>query len=153
LYTEIVHAMQFGVKTTSRKDLDFIYRKYDKEFSEAESVWESLSFAFDIVSGMTYLKGSALAKPYQIYSLSLALVHYKRPIPGLAGTPIGTIAPERLEVNLLALADAIDRGREGSNSSEYAKFVSASSEKTNVKMERETRIRYYIDAAAASYER
>jgi hypothetical protein len=150
LYTEICHALDYGITTTSRKSLDTIYKKYDARFPQQQEMVSVLRFAFDYLSRMTYLEGTPLAKHYQIYSLVLALAHTKSPVPGEGTVAIGPLDDRKLEVNLMELAAALDPGEPPSGGDKFRGFIEASAERTNVKDQRRARFHAFARALELS---
>lgn len=150
LFTEICHAIDNGITTTSRKSLDHIYRKYNASFPTRDEIEKSFEFAFDVFQRMTYLKDGPLAKHYQVYSLILALIHTKLPIPEEQKCRIGSLDEDKLEANLLNLSAAVDPGDAGSAPSTVPEFVSASTDRTNVKDQRRTRFAAFLEVLEQS---
>jgi hypothetical protein len=150
LFTEICHAIEKGITTTSRKSLDTLYRNYDENFPEQDEFSKVLKFAFDSIAAMKFLKSTNLAKHYQVYSLALALVHLQHPIPGHDAVEKRDIDPGKLEQRLLELADALDLTGADANASKFKAFIEASVDRTNVKDQRETRFGFYLTALQES---
>lgn len=143
LYTEIAHALDNGVSTTAKKSLDEIYRKYDKEFPKKAEMEGKLHSAFDVISSMTYIKGTEIAKPYQIYSIALAIISVFDELRASQPTgSSGAIAVDHrsLEERFNLLSAALDLPEEEVGRSPYRAFVQASSSRTNVKDQRQKRI-------------
>lgn len=147
LYTEILHALEHGITTTNRKALDSLYKAYDKEFPKAEDFGTALDFAFDRITAMQYLKGSNISKPFMLYSLALALIDSTRPIPHFERfemtADFNSITVER---RLLELSAILDLDEEQGKNSPFAEFIAACRDRTNVKAQRETRVRWFIKA-------
>jgi hypothetical protein len=147
LYTEILHAIDNGISTTNKSALNSLYRKYDSDFAKRDEYASYLQFAFDRICAMKFLKDSNLAKPYMIYSLALALIDSLYPLPSFEkfelAVTFGSISVER---RLLDLSAALDLHEDQVNTSPYREFIAASSERTNVKAQRETRVRWFIKA-------
>ncbi|HLG89221.1 MAG TPA: DUF262 domain-containing protein [Alphaproteobacteria bacterium] len=154
LYTEIAHALDHGITTTNKKALDQIYKKYDREFGSEEDFHERMSFAFDNIISMKYIKGTNLAKPYMIYSLALAIIDSKYSIPNLEPEDIAVdFSSIALERRLLELSAALDVDEEDAKSSPFQTFISASRDRTNVKAQRETRAQWFIKALSGAKPR
>lgn len=147
LLAEICHAMMHGIKTTNKKLLDGLYRDNDTAFPQDAEFDRRITEAVAILREWRELHGTVLAKPFQVYALLLALTHVQDPVPALqaahtvsAVTPINRdAAVERLSRCVRAIDEEVETGR-------YARFVKASSEKTNVKEEREVRFAEFCDA-------
>jgi hypothetical protein len=151
LYTEILHAVDHGITTTNKKALDWMYRSYDKNPTKVQAFSEPLDFAFDQISAMKFLARTNLVKPYMLYSLALALIDSKRPIPNLEPFEIAidfdSISFER---RMLALSAALDLDDEEARESSFQEFIAASRERTNVKAQRQTRVRWFINALSGA---
>ena len=151
LYTEILHAVENGIITTKKGELNALYRKYDKEFPRLDEFYECLKVAFDRICTMDFLKGSDLAKPYVIYSLALALIHGAHTVPNFEqGDVTVDFASGSTEGRLLELSTALDLDEEEAKDSPFKEFIAASSDRTNVKAQRETRVRWFIKALSGT---
>jgi hypothetical protein len=151
LYTEILHAVEHGITTTNKKALDSLYREYDKTFSRSVEFNELIDFAFDRIVQMSFLKGSNLAKPYMIYSLTLALIDSEHPIPNFEPFQMAVDFDSiSLERRMLDLSAALDLDEEQAAASPFAEFILASRDRTNVKAQRETRVRWFIKALSGA---
>jgi len=139
LLSDIIYALLHGIKTTKSRDLDKLYSDNDKEFSEGDPIEARLTEAIELILQWQPLHGGALMKPYQIYTLILALTHRLRPVE-LLGT---VYSPESTEIDSqLALANlsTLAAVAEDPESDErLAEFVKASAEKTNVEEPRRQR--------------
>lgn len=152
LLTEVTKAMLDGITTTSKATLDTIYRKYDAEFERADEVGQALRNALQYVLALDVIRDTSLAKPYNIYALLLAYVQafeswtvdddFERPL-----VPSFT---DDVEYNLELLADAVDTDYETDSDwpSEFAPFISATQDRTNVTDQRKTRFRYFLAAVS-----
>jgi hypothetical protein len=117
-------------------------------FSEEKALDRSLSDALDSISAWEPLFKSNLMKPYIVYSLMIALVHLHGSFAGLAADklPTGSIrAAKRVIANLTALNDALNY-EVNEVPSDYKAFVAACANRTNVKAQRLTRIRWLLKA-------
>ena len=147
LYGEIVHALLHGITTTKAAQLDALYRENDAEFAEADAFGKRFQDAIDLLLGMDDLHGGPLMKPHMMYSLLLAIMHVRQPAATLqAVVPLqepGVIHVTGAVTRLSAMAAALD---EEETPEGYAAFVSASEAKTNVKDQRETRLKELVKA-------
>ncbi len=147
LLAEIVHALLNGITTTNRRSLDMLYRDHDQTFSAEAEYEQYIGSAVDTVREWDELHGTALMKHFQVYSLVLAIIHVRHRIPALqtsAEVPVGSRIDEGNCVQRLSqLAQAVDYEV---TTGPLAGFVRASSRKTNVRSERETRFRYCCQA-------
>ena len=147
LLAEIIHALLHGITTTNKRSLDKLYRDHEEGLNEQREYEKYIRMATDKVREWEELHSTALMKHFQVYSLVLAIIHARYQIPALEAVyqvPAGSKIDEAYSVQRLTqLAQAVDDGVE---TGPRAGFVRASSRKTNVKAERETRFRYCCDA-------
>lgn len=147
LLAEIVHGLLHGITTTNKRSLDKLYRDHEEGFDRQAEYEQYIGMAVEKVGEWEELHGTAIMKHFQIYSLILAIIHARHQIPALEASydvPAGSQINEASSVQRLTqLAQAVDDEVE---TGPQADFVRASSRKTNVKAERETRFRYYCDA-------
>ena len=150
LLAEVCHAMINGITTTNKKSLDKLYADHDTEFEDEEAFELRLLTAVLKINEWEDLYNTAVMKPFQVYALILAIMHVTEPIEKLKGSfdidDAIEIDDDTAVQKLSRLARAID---EHAEAGKYAAFVKASSEKTNVKAERETRFKYYCEALTA----
>jgi len=148
LLTEAVHAFDEGIKTTSKRSLESLYRRYDNNFPHERPYSAMLEFAFRTVAELEVVEGSNLARPYIFYSLLLALAHQVRAIPNLEAAPRRSrnFNRERARNNLVKLSESLELDEDDIEDSDYEEFILACSERTNVRSQRETRARWFLRA-------
>jgi hypothetical protein len=151
LLTELAHALEAGISTTTKNKLDALYGKYDKEFPHQEEWRHLLVDAITKASSYETVPGSSLAKHYHFYSLALALIHAEHPqanfMDAAEGLDVANVAEEGVvSNNLAALAEALDSEDPDDPSGEYAEFVRASAATTNTKANRATRFTWFYKA-------
>ncbi|MEV0803396.1 DUF262 domain-containing protein [Kribbella sp. NPDC050281] len=152
LITDICHAYLNGIKTTSRTDLDKLYQSRDRDFPEQSDLDEKVRGAIDELLTYTDIQKTALMKPLHAYALILALIHTKEPCPSLESAyPMEGRARDTfegssaaLEALILALDNPDDTYEEYDQ--DYDEFVDASTARTNVKSQRETRFAWFCAA-------
>ena len=146
LFAEIVHAMLNGIRTTNNKMLDNMYRDYNTvDIPEEEWLQKIIDDTFSRIVGWTELSPTdVVRKSFVFYSLFLAVVavEHKRSSLQQNGFQSETIVPQA-EQNLLQISDAMVSESEGSP---FDSFLKASKEKTNTKLQRETRLRWLAKA-------
>ena len=146
LLAEIVHAMLNGVTTTDARALDSMYRQYE-HVEIPDSVPVAIDSAFDRILGWNGIHDAQLLdKGYIVYSLALAIVAVDSnwsTLEEAIDQASGKSIHHNAELNLAELSDAL---RSESESEYFAEFIEASSEKTNTKAQRETRIRWIANA-------
>ncbi len=147
LLAEMCHAMLHGVTTTNKGGLDRLYRDNEEEFADEVEFERRIAEAVGTVQAWEELHGTLLMKPFQMYALLLAVMHVRQPLESLQAIcesrGVDELERNRSVERLSRLARALD---EGVSTGRYARFVRASEEKTNVKTEREVRIRFYCEA-------
>ena len=160
LLTEVCHALVNGIKTTNKKSLDELYRRFDKEFPAESWLEEHIEKAMTRLISLGEIHNGPLMRPYVMYSLILAVAHRESPVETLANVYQSDL-PYKFErdvvvANLSRLAEALEdpeetleglvlEGLEGAES-KLKEFVRASSEQTNVASQRETRFRLLCEA-------
>lgn len=147
LLTEVTHALYYGITTTSKKKLDDLYKEFDVNYPGEKEVEGRFKDAIGFVVAMPEIHGTSLMKPHVMYALLLAIMHMNEPLEMLEelapGGERASFDYDNAVSNLTALADAWDNGED---SGDFADFVKASSERTNVKAQRETRFRWLYTA-------
>ena len=147
LLAEIVHALVHGVTTTSKTSLNSLYHDFDRgeDVPNEEKMRESIELAVEVILEWPETHTTALMRTNIFYSLVLAIIRVRRAWPTLLSI---VEEPKKLtgfasnaEVNLLALAAALD---DPDTHEEFEEFTEAAAEKTNVKAQRETRIRWLV---------
>lgn len=151
LLAEVCHAMLYGISTTSKRVLDRLYRDHDDEFKAEEEFEERLTRAHESLREWEQLHRTGLMKHFQVYTLLLAIMHIHSPLdPLLEVFDSRGLRVKRAEGIMQALTRLLDAVEKGEERGKYARFVKASSEKTNVKSEREVRFRFYCQALAGA---
>lgn len=146
LLTEICHAIDNGIATTNARMLDSMYKQFDKKFADEDKIEKAIATALGELSGWVELHNGPLMRPYQLYSLILAVAHVRTRLPQLQSVfhvnRALTIDRDEAVQALSVLAEAVEREDED----DYSEFVFASTSKTNVKKERETRFVWFCRA-------
>lgn len=147
LLTELSHALLFGIETTNKRKLDGLYRARDEDFPEEARLEEEIRDSLGVISEFESVSGSYLARPHMLYALVLAVAAGRQAVPTLQLAPLDrSIAgwTGTADGNLAVLAEAMELGEEAS--SEFSDFVNASSARTNVKEQRQKRVRWFTAA-------
>lgn len=149
LLAEIAHALLNGITTTNKNSLNAMYLKYDKgtTFEGDRSIRDAVDTAMSEILTFEGIGTTALVKTHVFYSLVLAVIRVRLAWPAIkyvSPTPrrAARIADNALE-NLTLLAGALE---DPEGHPEYDEFVDASAERTNVKAQRETRVRWLVAA-------
>ena len=154
LMTEIADALDNGIKTTSKANLDRIYRKYNAEFLQEEHFDETIRFGLDALLGNGDLRGTELMKPYNVYSLCLAFIQASgRQIivdsPSLPTVHAFQPGESLYNLSLLAAALSDDDGAGTAidpHLEDFSGFIEATRERTNVVSQRRRRFEYFLAA-------
>lgn len=151
LLTELCDSFLHGIRTTNRSILDSLYKTRDDKFNEGDDCHKRLTAAFNFIRKMEVIHETTLTKPYMVYSLVQAITHVQKPVskfrklfrsPKLKSIDLQLALP-----NLTALAQAVD-GDENEQG-RFAEFVRASTDKTNVRENREIRFRWLCKALSS----
>ena len=78
LISDVILAMEEGIVSTSPKQLENIYEKYNENFLDEDKYRIRIISAFDFIRDeLEPLRGSFMMKPYALHSLIVALIHCK----------------------------------------------------------------------------
>jgi len=148
LFAEIIHALIEGVSTTNKRKLNALYRDYDDEFDHRTEFERRFRSAMEVLLDLEELHGGPLMKQHMMYSLLLAIMHVLEPVESLDSIR-HVEAPVDVDWScalprLTSLAEAARRDVE--DSGEFKEFVEATEARTNVKEQREIRIRWFVNA-------
>ena len=151
LVAEICHAILKGIQTTNPKALGRLYKEFDEEFLIEDALEEKLLSALDTIVSWSNIHNTALMKHYQIYSLSLAVIHQLEPIEQLQPRYESDGADGFDEaVASQALSRISDALEDPEGHAELAHFVEASSRSTNTGENRAMRFITYSEALATA---
>jgi hypothetical protein len=147
LFTEVIYAIENGIESASDAKLDAFYKDHDEAFDEAY-YGALIDRIFSDILNMNELHNGSLMKPYQTYSLFLALAHVNHgPINALAPLfqlqQAGNPGLEKQVFRLSQLAGALE---DPSNTVDFDAYIEASSKGTNRIVQRETRFRWMCAA-------
>lgn len=149
LLTELVHALEYGIQTTSKGKLDQIYKVNDKGFSDEGRVRDELHAGFEFLESIESLVGSVLAKPYNLYSLALASIALLKENQNLRASldfaPRRIAGAKRIEEHLGVLGECLE-GDEPAQNDPMRSFWLAGKSRTNVKGQREVRFNWFAKA-------
>jgi len=149
LLAEIVHALVYGIATTSKTKLNAMYHDFDKgdQVDGEEEIREAIDEAIDGILAIPDIHATALMKMNIFYSLVLAIIRVKRAWPTLLDVidkPKKPVAFSKKAVpNLLTLAEVLE---EPEFFEDYKEFTDAAAERTNVKSQREMRVHWLARA-------
>ena len=144
LFSEIIHALLFGITTTDARKLDKLYEEYDVNFLKEKEIEERIERTIDFILGLEEIHNGPLMKPYNFYSLSLGISHMINPLPELMEDyePPKAYTYERNVVvsNLTALSESLEDPETPGN---FGEFVLANLSKTNVAEQRKIRFKWF----------
>lgn len=148
LYSEIIHALLNGITRTYSSDLDKLYKNHEEEFHEEKEIAKKIEHAIDFILNMTDIHGSSLVRPYNFYSLVLAIIHMKHPV----GSFLPLYQPHApyeynsnvVAANLTLLAQVLETPED--TEEKFKEFVSATSSYTHYKDKREQRFKWLCKA-------
>jgi len=147
LLTELADSFLNGIRTTNKKILDALYKSRDDDFPERDELRERMLSAFKVFRQMEPIHKTALAKPHMTYSLIQAIAHVNKSVPKfekLFQSPrTKTVDWDCALPRLTALAQAIENADE---TGKFARFVKASTDKTNVRVNRRIRFKAFCRA-------
>ena len=152
LLSEIMHALLNGVTTTTKIKLDALYAANNKgaAVEEEDALRSAIEAAFDLVLRLTDIRGTALMRMNVFYALLLAAVEVSTEWDSLAylrpADWVPNVSPSA-SANLLKLAAALE---DPESYPDLRDFTDAAAEKTNVKDQREMRVRWLIRALSES---
>ncbi len=148
LFAELIRAHLDGIATSQAQDIEDMYRRYEDEFPEQLALNERFSHTFDRILAWEDLHRGPLMRPYNFYSLFLAVSHVFDPVPSLRQSyPID--APREVDEallvsNLSVLAEALE---DPESYPDLADFVEAASQATNVGGQRAMRFAWFCRAS------
>jgi hypothetical protein len=144
LLSDIVAALFDGIVSTSDKRIDRLYDNYDKSFPDSQEVENRIDSFFEYILSWQDIHQTVLMKPYNFYSLALAITHRLNPMPTLQEHfPLDHTMPILSEYalpNLGILAAAQENPEEHQR---LIDFVDACASGTNRINQRKVRFRYY----------
>jgi hypothetical protein len=147
LLAEVVHALINGIRTTNKRNLDKLYEDNDRQFDQQRDFRQRIEGAIDTLLVLEDIHSSALMRPYMMYSLILAIIHLQRAIPALnadySQQGRWQLNTDIASTNLSKLGVAVEADEPEESLKE---FVKASSERTNVLAQRQTRFRWFCRA-------
>jgi hypothetical protein len=152
LLTELCDSFAHGIRTTTRKMLDDLYKRRDDKFPEENDYYERMTTSFTHIRKMEVIHRTPLMKPYMVYSLAQSITHCIKPVrklnrlsksPKLRKLDSASVLP-----NLTALAQAAEQEEA---TGKFADFIKASSEKTNTRENRVARFKWFCRALTSEH--
>lgn len=158
LLTEIAYTYFYGIKTTTSRSLDMVYRQHDETFDEEEELDERMREALDYALSFEIFHEGPLYKPFEFFSFVVAYLHVQKRIPALKEqvklTSSAKLKSDAIVEENLGILDSVLVADEDEEEppSEYAEFVEASDTKTNTREQRTTRVRWFCKALTTEFE-
>lgn len=147
LFAELVRAMSKGIATSQPSDLDDLYRRHEAEFEDQGAVKVRFDRSFDRLMSWSDLHQGPLMRPYNFYSLFLAVSHSLEPVEALqevyAIEEARDLDDGQCLSNLALLADALDQPDEHPS---FLDFITAATQATNVVTQRRIRFQWFCRA-------
>lgn len=148
LFSEIIHTLLNGITTSVAKSLDDLYKDNDLNFPFKKYLDIRINQAMDIIFELEDIHKGPLMKPFNFYTLVLALIHTNKPVDTLLSIyqPKKDYEHDRNIVisNLTSLADSLNYPDKPP--SKFKKFVLATLSKTNGAPARTTRFEFFCKA-------
>lgn len=143
LFTEVVFAYENGIETYAKAKLNRLYSNFDDTFSRKKETRALLDAAMDELLDLNELHDTALMKAFNVYSLMLGIMHFRKPAPTLKsvlGRMPGKLASRDVRVaNLSKLAKCLEADSADDVSARLQPYYKACSKATNTKTNREIR--------------
>ena len=144
LVTEIILAWTNGIETYTKKKLDSIYKEHDDDVSLEERCRWAIDKVMEKILIWEDIHNSAWMKPYNFYSLFLAVSHIQKPWRKLEMVFPRDRRRIRSDQVVTANLGILERELERDVPRKpYKTFVKACSEATNTKANREERFRTF----------
>jgi hypothetical protein len=147
LIADVLYTFALGIRSASETNLNRFYEDNDKVFINGGQLMGRLRSAMDVVFSWPDIHQTSLMKPYNFFTLILAISHALNPISTLnesyARDHPQPIDPQFALPNLTALASALD---EPSSFPTLAKYVLACSKATNRIEQRKARFQFQSEA-------
>lgn len=150
LLTEVLEAMVNGISTAKSDVLEKFFEQHDPSFSQAESCRKRLANAREYIAQIANLEGTSLTKPYQLFSMILAIMHSQQHLPKFKATFPGATTPcppAQFAKRLAPLAAVLEVDEVADLSppqQRWIAFYRASAEGTNVSDARTERFLTYL---------
>jgi hypothetical protein len=146
--SDLCLAFMHGIESASERKLDNLYKSKEHAFPEQDEFSERLRHIFDTVIQWTAIHNGPLMKKYNLFTLALAVTHWRNPIAALqplfeVPSPRATFDTGTVLTNLTALSNAQEAEEERGV---FGKFVIAASKTTDRKAPREERFRWLCKA-------
>ena len=147
LYAEITHGLLYGVQTTKRQQLDKMYLEFDDAFVDRNRYQRRFQEALSVIVAHDEIHSGALMKPHILYSLFLAITHAQTPAENLQNlVPRGRGVRINHDAAGLALTTLAEALTDEDVEARFGPFREACESRTNVKAQRESRVKWLSNA-------
>ena len=146
LLSEVIMAISDGITSASQSKIDAFYENHDDSFPEGEGIARQLDDALTRIVAWEQIHRSALMKPYNFYSLILAVLHTLKPADRLVSDltlDASALGDDQVISNLSVLAASLEEPENYKNLSEFAE---AGSSATTTLKNRTIRFQYFFRA-------
>ena len=152
MFTEITKSLIDGIFSASDTQLNKFYADKDKKFPEADECELRIDTMFNQLVLWKELRSTSIMKPFNFYSLSLAIIHHLMPVNKLQKVyqidrPT-SFDRDNLIRNLQFLSFV--QGENGNKHPDFKEFIDACSAGTNRLNQREKRFEFYCKALEPS---
>lgn len=151
LLSEIVEAIFDGIVSASESRINRLYERYEKFFPDLSNMERRIDSFFAYILAWKDVHNTVLMKPYNFYSIALAITHRLDPAPVLQEhfslEEARPILNEFALPNLGVLAAAQETPTEYPSLSDFVEACSAGTNRIN---QRKTRFEYYSKALESS---
>lgn len=152
LFSEVIYSILYGIDHSQDKKLDYLYETFDKEFPHEAEIAQRIDSVVTSIIEISEIQKSELMKPYNFYSLFLAIYHSKFIVPTLQtikhlDNEISTIT-QAAKSRLIDLNEALISGV--AHTDVQKKYLEAAEKATNRKIPREGRFEVLIDIITSS---
>lgn len=149
LFSEICLALNAGIDSASERQLDKFYEDNDVMYSARDSVAHRFEQCFSILISWRDIHNTPIMKPYNFYSLFLALAHVLDPSPGFQDlfNVTGSVRladHDAILSNLTTLGEVLEQ--DSAPNPKYADFLEACAKGTNRLSQRQTRFKWFCKA-------
>ena len=147
LFSEVIYSIEHGIDHSQDKKLDRLYETFDKEYPHEAEIAKRIESVMSSIVELSDIHNSELMKPYNFYSLFLAVYHSRFIVPTLLefswlDTETITIS-QAAKSRLIDLNEALISGTARTKS--QGEYLLAAEKATNRKSPREVRFKVLVD--------
>jgi hypothetical protein len=152
LFSEIIYSIECGIDHAQDKKLDRLYELFDKEFQCESDISIKIESVMSSIVEISEIHSTELMKPYNFYSLFLAVYHSKFIVPTL-----NELAPVKNEIasisnasrsRLVDLVEALISGV--AHTEDQVRYLACTEKATNRKGPREGRFEALVSIIGAA---